>query len=102
MLVERNGPGYKEGKSWFRNCAPAIAAICGDKKMKILSLAKSNLTIVLSALSMHCAGEAAEEALHQKHPQPGLLKSEFMFLQAPFPASHASTLVEAKNGLLAA
>ena len=68
--------------------------------MKILSLAKANLTIVLSALSIHFAGEAAEEPLHQTLPQPGLLKSEFMFLQAPFPASHASTLVETKIGLL--
>src|SRR5881396_2191742 len=70
--------------------------------MKTFSLAKSKFAIVLSALSIHCAGEAAEEPLHQTVSQPGLLKSQFMFLQAPFPASHASTLVETKNGLLAA
>jgi len=70
--------------------------------MKTLSRAKANLAVVLSALSMHCAGEAAEVAAHETGLQPGLLKSEFMFLQAPFPASHASTIVETKNGLLAA
>jgi len=35
------------------------------------------------------------------HP-PGLLKSEFIFETAPFPACHASTIVETKSGLVAA
>lgn len=34
--------------------------------------------------------------------QPGLLKSEFIFEQAPFPSCHASTLAETPFGLVAA
>ena len=34
--------------------------------------------------------------------QPGLVKSEFIFETAPFKSSHASTVVETKEGLLAA
>jgi predicted neuraminidase len=34
--------------------------------------------------------------------EPGLLKSEFIFETAPFPQCHASTIVESKNGLVAA
>lgn len=34
--------------------------------------------------------------------QSGLLKSEFLFEQAPFQAAHASTLVETRNGTLLA
>ena len=34
--------------------------------------------------------------------QPGLVKSEFIFETAPFVSSHASTVVETKEGLLAA
>ena len=34
--------------------------------------------------------------------EPGLLKSEFIFEAAPFPQCHASTIVESKNGLVAA
>ena len=33
---------------------------------------------------------------------PGVLKSEFIFEKAPFPACHASTIVETRNGLVAA
>lgn len=34
--------------------------------------------------------------------QPGLEKAEFIYESAPFPACHASTLVEVEGGLLAA
>jgi predicted neuraminidase len=34
--------------------------------------------------------------------QPGLMKSEFIFETAPFASSHASTIVESRNGLVAA
>jgi predicted neuraminidase len=35
-------------------------------------------------------------------PQPGLLKSEFIYETAPFPQCHASTIAETKTGLIAA
>ena len=35
-------------------------------------------------------------------PQPGLLKSEFIFESAPFPQCHASTIAEKSDGLVAA
>ncbi len=34
--------------------------------------------------------------------EPGLVKSEFIFTNAPFPSCHASTIAEAKEGLVAA
>jgi predicted neuraminidase len=34
--------------------------------------------------------------------QPGLVSSEFIFENAPFPSAHASTIVETKSGLIAA
>jgi predicted neuraminidase len=35
-------------------------------------------------------------------PQPGVVKSEFIFETAPFPECHASTIAETKGGLVAA
>ena len=34
--------------------------------------------------------------------QPGLVKSEFIFTNAPFPSCHASTIAQTKDGLIAA
>src|SRR5208282_443206 len=52
------------------------------------------LLIALGAVSLaavrHCAA------------QPGLLMAEFVFENAPFPQCHASTIVETKEGLVAA
>lgn len=61
-------------------------------------LAKARLLSVAGfALSVAClAGVAAPPE------QPGLLKSEFIFEQAPFPSCHASTLAETPFGLVAA
>jgi predicted neuraminidase len=50
--------------------------------------------MALGVLSLATAGLSAA--------QPGLLKAEFIFETAPFPQCHASTIVETKDGLVAA
>ncbi|MEO8428513.1 MAG: sialidase family protein [Verrucomicrobiota bacterium] len=52
---------------------------------------------IQSILIPGSTGAAAEPNL-----QSGFVKSEFIYGQAPFPSCHASTIVETKNGLLAA
>ncbi|MDQ3685596.1 MAG: exo-alpha-sialidase [Acidobacteriota bacterium] len=42
------------------------------------------------------------EANSRPAENPGVVKSEFVYEQAPFPSCHASTIAETKNGLVAA
>ena len=62
--------------------------------MKSNSLNSIALTVtVLSGLLLTTQVFAA--------PQPGLIKSEFIYETAPFPSCHASTIEESKDGLVA-
>src|SRR5437899_11882108 len=70
--------------------------------MKTLSCPMIQFIFVIVALSIVFALNAADVAPDQTPAQPGLVKSEVIFDHAPFPASHASTIVETTNGLLAA
>lgn len=54
-------------------------------------------TLAGCALAMACATFVPAADL-----QPGLVKSEFLCDHPPFPTSHASTIVETRDGLLAA
>jgi predicted neuraminidase len=53
---------------------------------------------VIGARSTRSFAAAAENA----QAQPGLVSSEFVYETAPYPACHASTIVETKAGLVAA
>jgi predicted neuraminidase len=48
------------------------------------------------------AGLAAQTTAADLGAQPGLVKSEFIFEQAPFQAAHSSTIVETREGTLVA
>src|SRR6266496_3928636 len=60
------------------------------------------LVLALTATLGGTSGAAAPESSASLDRQPGLIKSAFIFESAPFPSSHASTIVETKAGLLAA
>src|SRR5947207_8489460 len=70
-----------------------------------------HLTRLVFFLGLSCLGLAAVScqklqprsvATTTTDPQPGLMKSEFIFETAPFPQCHASTIAESSSGLLAA
>ncbi len=52
------------------------------------------IVALLALTAIACAENLSE--------QPGYLKGEFIYETAPFPSCHASTIAEAKNGLVAA
>ena len=60
------------------------------------------LTLSTLALLTACATEKAEQTSSEPPDNPALVKSEFIYEQAPFPSCHASTIAESKSGLVAA
>ena len=67
-----------------------------------MKLASEWASFVLLLLCGCAARPEPVKAVASSAPQPGLVKSEFIFETAPFKSSHASTIVETTEGLLAA
>ncbi len=91
------GEGRGEGKQ--NTAYPTIPSLRlrGARRFVI------HLVSVVPLMLCGCAGQPPQEATATSSPpQPGLMKSEFIFAAAPFKSSHASTLVETKDGLVAA
>src|SRR5258705_2841331 len=61
-----------------------------------------SLVLALVALTGGVSNAAQPESSVSSNHQPGLVRSEFIFETAPFASSHASTIVETEEGLLAA
>jgi predicted neuraminidase len=59
-------------------------------------------SIVLSVLAFSLAGTARAASTESLASQPGILRSEPIYTQAPYPQCHSSTIVETKSGLVAA
>ena len=56
----------------------------------------------VAACWMCTVGVVAMVGALNAQTQAGLLKSEFIYEEEPFPSCHASTIVETTNGLMAA
>jgi predicted neuraminidase len=68
-------------------------------KSRMITRLNSWIVLGLPILIMTAATQSHSSAQSQ---QTGLLKSGFIFEQAPFPSSHASTIVETREGKLVA
>jgi len=68
------------------------------------NLMKSHLNLLVAVLVLGggLRAAAADAAASDAPSDPAIVKSEFIAENPPFPASHASTIVETRDGLLAA
>ena len=89
---EAHGPAYVFSRP-FR-----AFAVSGFRDSPI-SLLKCVLFACFTIPMASPRGAGAADVLHK---QPGFLTSEFIFLSAPFPACHASTIVQTGGRLVAA
>jgi len=58
--------------------------------------------LVAAVLSTAASSMAAEQTPAAQPNGPGVVRSEFIYTEAPFPQCHASTIVETPQGLVAA
>jgi len=63
---------------------------------------KRIFVLLIAPITYLCGGICASPAAGPIEGQPGLRLSEFIYETAPFPECHASTISEAKGGLVAA